>query len=96
MLVHPPELLSVDGDFYWKRYEVEIEEVGEVGLMTAINNIIIGIRKFNRRAAITGFTYASASTMCHISFANSSQIEAKSVSDHWECVIWIDVQWSTS
>ena len=33
MLVFPPELMSVDGDFYIKRYKIEIEEVGEIGLM---------------------------------------------------------------
>lgn len=88
--------MSVDGVFYWKRYEVEIEEVGEAGLMTAINNIIIGINKFNKRTPIDGFVYASAPTMCHMKYINSSKAEAKSVSSHWECVIWIDVQWSTS
>ena len=96
MLVLPPELMSVDVDFYWKRYEIEIEEVGEIGLMTAINNIIIGIRKFNKRTAITGFTYASASTMCHVKFANSGPIEAVAKSNNWQCSVWIDVQWSTS
>ena len=96
MLVHPPELMSVDVDFYWKRYKIEIEEVTEAGLMTAINNIIIGIRKFSRRAAIAGWVYASASTMCHIKYANSDLVKAKSKSGNWKCNIWIDVQWSTS
>ena len=96
MLVHPPEIISVDVDFYWKRYEVEIEEVDEAGLMTAINNIIIGIRKFNKRTAIAGFVYASAPTMCHISFANGDLVVAKSVSGNWQCSIWLDFEWSTS
>lgn len=97
MLVHPPELMGSDGDdFYWKRYKIEIEEVAEAGLMTAINNIIIGIRKFNKRTAITGWTYASASTMCHIKYANSDPVEAKSKSGRWSCNIWLDVEWSTS
>ena len=96
MLVHPPEILSVDVDFYWKRYKVEIEESSEANLMTAINNIIIGIRKFNMRAAITGFTYASASTMCHMSFANGELAVAKTINSTWKCVIYLDVEWSTS
>ena len=96
MAVNPPELMSVDGDFYWKRYMIEIEEVGEAGLMTAINNIIIGIRKFNRRAAITGFTYASAPTMCHMKYVNSSEPEIYTKRSVWKCEVWIDVQWSTS
>lgn len=96
MLVHPPEILSVDVDFYWKRYKVEIEEVGEVGLMTAINNIIIGIGKFNKRTAITGFTYASCTTMCHMSFANGELVIAKAKSNNWQCTIYLDVEWSTT
>jgi len=96
MLVHPPEILSVDEDFYWKRYKVEIEESSEANLTTCINNVIIGIRKFNMRATITGFTYASAATMCHISFANGDLVEAKSVSSRWKCIIYLDVEWSTS
>ena len=97
MLVHPPELIGSDGDdFYWKRYMIEIEEVGEAGLMTAINNIIIGIRKFNKRTAITGFTYASAPTMCHVKYVNSDKVEVKTKGSIWKCKIWIDVEWSTS
>ena len=97
MLVHPPELIGSDGDdFYWKRYKIEISETSEANLMTAINNIIIGIRKFNKRTAITGFTYASAPTMCHVKFARSNLIEAKNRNDSWKCDLWIDVEWSTS
>jgi len=96
MLVHPPELMSVDVDFYWKRYKIEIEEVGEAGLMTAINNIIIGIRKFNRRTAIGGWVYASAPKMCHMKYANSDLVKAKSKSGNWKCNVWIDVEWCTS
>ena len=98
MLVHPPELMGSDGDsFYWKRYKIEIEEVGEIGLMTAINNILIGIDKFNRRAALgAGFVYASAPKMLHLKYANSDPVKAKSKSGNWKCNIWIDVEWSTS
>ncbi len=96
MLVNPPELMKVDGDFYWKRYKIEIEESSEANLMTAIDNIIIGINKFNKRAAITGFTYASATTMCTIKYAYSDQVEAISKSSTWKCNIWFDVRWSTS
>jgi hypothetical protein len=97
ILVHPPELMGSDGaGFCWKRFKIEIEEVGEVGLMTAINNILIGIDKFNRRAAITGWVYASAPKMCHLKYANGSQVEGIVKSNNWQCVIWLDVEWSTS
>ena len=96
MLVNPPELISSDGDFYWKRYKVQVSESSEANLSTAINNIIIGIRKFNKRTAITGFTYASASTMCHMKMANSGPTTAKAKNARWDCEIWLDVEWSTS
>lgn len=96
MLVHPPELMSVDGDFYWKRYRIELEEVAEAGLMTAINNIIIGIRKFNKRTAISEFVYASAPTMCNIKYVNSGEVKVRTKRSIWKCEIWIDVRWSTS
>lgn len=94
MLVHPPELMNVDGNFYTQRYRIELQEVGEAGLITAIKNILIGISKFNRRAAITGFVYASAPTMCHMKYINSSEIEVFTKISSWKCEIWIDVQWS--
>jgi len=95
-LIHPPELMSVDGDFYRKRYKIEIQEVTEAGLMTAIDNIIIGIRKFNKRTAISNFTYASAPTMCHMKYVNSGEVEVITKRSIWKCEIWIDVEWSTS
>ena len=95
MFVNYPEIVGSRGDdFYWKRYKIEISESSLANIETAINNIIIGIRKFNKRTAITGFTYASASTMCHMKYANSD--EAEQMSGVWKCNIWIDVEWSTS
>ena len=97
MLVFPPELIGMTGDgFYTKRYTIEIEETSEANLMTAINNIIIGINKFNKRSVITGFTYASAPTMCQLKFVNSDQVIAKSKNNNWKCNIKIDVEWSTT
>ena len=96
MLVFPGVVIGSDGDFYWKRYKVQVSESSEANLSTAINNIIIGIRKFNKRTAITGFTYASASTMCHIKLANSGPTTAKARNARWDCEVWLDVEWSTS
>jgi len=95
MLVRIGEIISRDGDFYWKRYKVQISETGEATLTTAINNIIIGIEKFNRRASIDGFTYASAPTMCHMKFAYGNIAWEDPVNKRWACDIFIDVEWST-
>lgn len=95
MFVNYPELMGVDNDFYWKRYEIEIYEISDADIETAINNIIIGIREFNKRTAIDGFVYASASTMCHMKYVNSNEVKHNS-KGIWKCEIWIDVEWSTS
>lgn len=95
IFVNYPEIIGSDGDdFYWKRYKLEIEETSEANLNTALDNILIGIRKFNKRTAITGFTYASATTMCHIKYINSKQ--AEHIKGIWKCELWLDVEWSTS
>jgi len=97
MLVFPPELMGSDGeDFYWKRYKVQVSESSEANLMTALNNIIIGIKKFNKRTTITGFTYASCTTMCHMKLGRSGPVEAKAKNARWDCDVWLDVEWSTS
>lgn len=95
MFVHYPELMASDGDdFYWKRYKIEIHESSEANLDTVINNIMIGIKKFNKRTAIGGFVYASAPTMCHMRYVNSSK--AEQIKGIWKCNVWIDIEWSTS
>jgi len=101
MLVFPPEMLGSDGDdFYWKRYMVSILEESEIKMIDAINLIIIGIKEFNRRTAIDGFTRPA--TMCHIKFAYSSPAWSytatgtATLGKEWACNIWIDIQWSTT
>lgn len=96
MLVTIGEIISRDGDFYWKRYKVQISELGESALTIAINNIIIGIGKFNRRANITGFIYTSAPTMCNMKFVYSNKAFEHPTSKRWSCDIYLDVEWSTS
>jgi len=96
MLVYPPELIGSGGDdFYWKRYKLEIEVPTEALMMSAINNIIIGIRKFNKRTTIAAFVYASAPTMCHLKLGKGSLVDALA-NGKWRCDLWLDVQWSTS
>lgn len=95
MFVLPGELIGSDGDdFYWKRYKIQISETSEANLMTAINNIFIGIRKFNKRTAITAYTRPA--TMCHIRFANSTKAYYNAKTKRWDVDIFIDIEWSTS
>jgi len=92
MFVNYPEIMGVDGVFNWKKYKIEIHETSEANLNTAINNIIIGIRKFNDRTAITDFVYASCTTMCNMRYSNSS--EPEHVRGIWKCELWLEVEWS--
>lgn len=98
MIVYPPELIGSDGDdFYWKRYLIKITETSEANLSTALNNIFIGIRKFNKRTPITSFTRPG--TMCHMRFANANKAhftKKSATNGIWGQDIYIDVEWSTS
>ena len=95
MLLFPPEILGSDGDdFMWKRYMVKVSETSEANLTTAINNILIGIKKFNKRIAITSFTRPT--TMCHMKWSNSNKAYFNFKSKRFELDIWIDIEWSTS
>ena len=97
MFVSKPEIMGSDGDdFYWERYKIEIQETSEANFVTVMNNIFIGIRKFNKRTAISGFTYASAPTMCHMKFVRAEEAIFKKKKSRWDGVIWMDVEWSTS
>lgn len=95
MLVFAGVLIGQDINFYTERYLVQLSEINEANLITALNNIIIGIEKHNRRQAITGWTYASYPTLCHIRLAYGKEVE-KSRTNRWYKDIYIDIEWSTS
>lgn len=95
IMVYQGELMGSNGDdFFWKRYKVVISETSAANLITALNNIFIGIKKFNKRTAITGFTRPA--TMCHMKYGKSTEAKHKKNTPHWMCELWIDVEWSTS
>ena len=97
ILVLPPEPIGSDGDdFYWMRFGLLLSEPGEATMTTALNNILIGIKKFNKRAAITGWVYASAPKMCHMKYANGNAAHEDPISKRWDRKISIDVEFSTS
>ena len=95
ILVFPGELIGHDL-FYTERYLVQLSETSEANLITAFNNIIDGIKKFNRRQAITSWVYASYPTMCHIRFANGKKAFKNFSTKRWYRDIFIDIEWSTS
>ena len=94
MLIFPPEIMgSVGEDFVWKRYKVQVSEPTEAGMTTAINNVLIGIKKINKRTAITDFTRPSS--LCHMKWANSTKAFEDPYTKRWGCSFMLDVEWST-
>ena len=96
ILVFPGELIGIDEDFYIERYLVQLSETTEANLTTALKNIIDGIVKFNKRAAITSWTYATYPTLCHMRLANGKQSFKNFSTNRWYKDIYLDIEWSTS
>lgn len=96
ILVFPGILIGQDNNFYTERYLVQLSESSEANLTTALKNIIDGIIKFNKRAAITSWTYASYPTLCHMRLANGKQSFKNFSTSRWYKDIFIDIEWSTS
>jgi len=90
-LIYPGETLSIDGSFYKKRYLVKLSLENENNMTSIVNEIIEGIKTYNKRGA--GYTFPV--TMCNLKFAYSG----KSFIDgagRWNLDIYLDVEWSTS
>ncbi len=52
VLIYPPELISVDGKFYTKRYKIQLSEPSEADLMEDFNKIIKEIYLFNSEGTL--------------------------------------------
>ena len=89
-LIEPGELLSVDGAFYKKRYKIKLQMDTETNMMAAINGIIDGTIKYNRRDG----TLTEVSVMCNIKFVYTNK--AFIVNGIWKQDIYLDVEWCTS
>jgi len=90
-LIEPGEFLSIDGQFYKKRYRLLLTLENEVNMTSILNEIIDGIVVFNKRGA--GFTYPSV--MCNITFRYSTKFFAEG-SNKWYGNIYLDIEWVTS
>ena len=92
-LIYPGETLSIDGSFYTKRYLVKLSLENENNMTSIVNEIIDGIKNYNKRAALPAFTHPV--TMCNLKFAYSGKsfIEPNG---RWNLDIYLDVEWVTS
>jgi len=90
-LIYPGETLSIDGDFYKKRYMIKLVMETEITMTSIINEIIDGFNLYNESR--TGLT--SVATMCNVKYVYSGRsfIEPNGRGNQ---DLWIDVEWVTS
>ncbi|MFX1371335.1 MAG: hypothetical protein ACFFCE_05700 [Promethearchaeota archaeon] len=93
MLVEPGEVLSADNYRYVKRYKIKLSETNEANLMSAFNNILEGILKFNRRETITDYTRPSVMNYIKLAYSNKAYEQDDG---RWYEDIFLDITWSTS
>jgi len=90
-LIYPGETLSIDGSFYKKRYLVKLSLENENNMTSIVNEIIEGIKTYNKRGA--GYTFPV--TMCNLKFAYSGKNFIDGAG-RWNLDIYLDVEWVTS
>ncbi|KKM81179.1 hypothetical protein LCGC14_1332380 [marine sediment metagenome] len=71
ILIHPGELMNVDGKFYTKRYKVQISDSSEAELMSTMNNIIRGLELFNRGEPFNGIYDAPHNFLIYANGSNA-------------------------
>jgi len=89
-LIEPGETLSVDGDFYKKRFKLKLSVATEAIMTSMINEIINGCIAYSKRAA--GYTYPA--TMCHVKFVYTNKTFQEG--ELWKNDVYLDVEWCTS
>ena len=91
-LVYPPELMSATDNYTIKRFDVLLSETTEANLTTAISNILLGIKKLNRREAIT--TYTRPAALCNIKLMKGTKAFEQGTTKRWNQTITLDIMWS--
>ena len=91
-LVYPPELMSATDNYTIKRFDVLLSETNEANLTTAISNILAGIKKLNRREAITSYTRPAV--LCNIKLMKGTKAWEHSTTKRWNQTIILDIMWS--
>ena len=90
-LVYPPEIINGTDYYTKKRYNIKLSETTEANLSTAIDNILIGCRKLNRKIAIT--TYTKPASLSKIIYSGSNKAYEHPTSKRWVQDIQLDVIW---
>jgi len=89
-LVHIGELIVADSIYKIKRYKLEFSDVTEAAITTGINNLIKGIKKYNRR--IAGVTQVAS--MVHIALTLGKQDSEVGTTKRWKKELELDITWS--
>lgn len=94
ILVKQGELMSTSSNRYLKRFKVLISQPSELLLMGEINNLIDGIQKFQKRLAITDYSYVSTFTWIELVSCNEGKINFKT--GRWDNQLILDAKFTTS
>ena len=84
------ELIIADNVYYRKRYTLELSDTTEAAINTGMKNLIVGIKKYNRR--ITGPTQVAS--MSHIELRLGNQASEVGTTKRWNMELKLDVTWS--
>lgn len=89
-LVFPGEIISMGESYYVSRYKLQLSDATEAALTTGIKNLMIGIRKYNRRLA--GVTQVA--TMTHIRAIGSIKAFEQGQTKRWYNDIILEITWA--
>ncbi len=93
ILVFPPEIVGRYNNVFIKRYLVKLSEASEALLTAALDNILDGIQKANKRTAISEFT--KPSTWINIEFISANKaFENRKTKRFYQDII-LEIDWCT-
>ena len=94
ILVKLGELMSTSSNRYLKRFKVLVSSPSEILLITALNNLIDGIQKFQKRLEIADYTYEGTFTWIELVSGNEGKYEYKP--PLYDIQLIIDAKFTTS
>ncbi len=94
ILVYAGHVLGFDGLHLSKQYHLQYRDEDEGKLNATIYALIEGIKKLNKREAITSYTRNTS--LVGIDFLLSSKDYFEKAGNHWYANVYIIVKWRTS
>jgi hypothetical protein len=94
IFVETGELINVEQQFYIKRYKITLSETSEANLMTALNNIVIGLDKLNTRQTISEYTKPAILCNGYVAYGNKAHVTKNN--NRWRMEVFLDFRWSVA